>query len=154
MVSGGHFDDDRGLRATNIFDPVSQTWTTGLPKMAQGRWYPTVTTLPDGRMVTVAGRDSASNVVLVPEIWEGNKWVPLPGASLRLPYYPYLFVGAETGGCSTPASGSRARWLDVDATGSERPRQVDFVHRAQAPVAVQPGLRLSGDVRDGEGARW
>jgi galactose oxidase len=113
MVSGGHLADDRGLRATNIFDPVSQTWATGLPKMAQGRWYPTVTTLSDGRMVTVAGRDSASNVVLVPEIWEAGKWVRLPGASLRLPYYPYQFL-APNGKVFYAGERVQARWLDVD----------------------------------------
>jgi hypothetical protein len=115
MVSGGHYDDDRGLRATNIFDPVTQTWATGLPKMAQGRWYPTVTTLADGRMVTVAGRDSASNEVLVPEIWEAGKWVRLPGASLRLPYYPYLFL-APNGRVFYAGDRVQGRWLDVDAT--------------------------------------
>jgi galactose oxidase len=117
MVSGGHFDDDRGLRATNIFDPVSQTWATGLPKMAQGRWYPTVTTLADGRLVTVAGRDSASNEVLVPEIWEGGRWVRLPGASLRLPYYPFLFL-APNGRVFYAGDRVQARWLDVDASGA------------------------------------
>jgi galactose oxidase len=115
MVSGGHLADDRGLRATNIFDPVTQTWTTGLPKMAQGRWYPTVTTLADGRIVTVAGRDSAANEVLVPEIWEGGKWVRLPGASLRLPYYPFLFL-APNGKVFYAGDRVQGRWLDVDAT--------------------------------------
>jgi galactose oxidase len=115
MVSGGHHADDRGLRATNIFDPVTQTWTTGLPKMAQGRWYPTVTTLADGRLVTVAGRDSASNVVLVPEIWEGGTWVRLPGASLRLPYYPLQFL-APNGRVFYAGERVQARWLDVDAS--------------------------------------
>ena len=114
MVSGGHFRDDRGLRATNIFDPITETWATGLPKMALGRWYPTVTTLADGRLVTVAGRDSASNVVLVPEIWEAGKWVRLPGASLRLPYYPYLFLG-PSGKVFMAGERVQARWLDVDA---------------------------------------
>jgi hypothetical protein len=115
MVSGGHFNDDRGLRATNIFDPVSQTWATGLPKMAAGRWYPTVTTLADGRLVTVAGRDSASNEVLVPEVWESGSWVRLPGASLRLPYYPYLFV-APNGKVFYAGDRIQSRWLDVDAS--------------------------------------
>jgi len=115
MVSGGHYGDDRGLRATNVFDPVSETWAVGLPKMAKGRWYPTVTTLADGRLVTVAGRDSASNVVLVPEIWEAGKWVRLPGASLRLPYYPYLFLGPN-GKVFMAGERVQARWLDVDAT--------------------------------------
>ena len=115
MVSGGHYGDDRGLRATNIFDPATQTWASGLPKMALGRWYPTVTTLADGRMVTVAGRDSASNVVLVPEIWEAGKWVRLPGASLRLPYYPMDFL-APNGKVFYAGERVQARWLDVDAT--------------------------------------
>ena len=48
MVSGGHLNDDRGLDVTNIFDPVSESWATGLPKMAKGRWYPTVTRWPTG----------------------------------------------------------------------------------------------------------
>ena len=115
MVSGGHLADDRGLRATNIFDPVTETWATGLPKMAAGRWYPTVTTLADGRLVTVAGRDSASREVLVPEVWEGGKWVRLPGASLRLPYYPFLFL-APSGKVFYAGDRVQSRWLDVDAT--------------------------------------
>jgi hypothetical protein len=117
MVSGGHFADDRGLPATNIFDPVSETWVTGLPAMAQGRWYPTVTTLADGRLVTVAGRDVASHVVLVPEIWEGGRWVRLPGASQNLPYYPYQFL-APNGKIFYAGERVQARWLDVDATGA------------------------------------
>jgi galactose oxidase-like protein/Kelch motif protein len=114
MVSGGHFADDRGLAKTNIFDPVSETWAPGLPAMAQGRWYPTVTTLADGRLVTVAGRDVSSRVVLVPEIWEGGKWVRLPGASLNLPYYPYQFL-APNGKVFYAGERVQARWLDVDA---------------------------------------
>jgi hypothetical protein len=114
MVSGGHKDDDRGLDVTNIFDPFTESWTPGLAKMALGRWYPTVTTLADGRMVTVAGRDSTSTVVLIPEIWETNRWVPLPGASLRLPYYPYQFL-APNGKVFYAGERVQARWLDVDA---------------------------------------
>jgi hypothetical protein len=114
MVSGGHYGDDRGLRVTNIFDPVSETWTSGLPKMALGRWYPTVTMLADGRMVTVAGRDSASRVVTVPEIWENGTWVRLPGASLTLPYYPRQFL-APNGKIFYAGERIQARWLDVDA---------------------------------------
>ena len=115
MVSGGHYGDDRGLRVTNIFDPVSETWASGLPKMALGRWYPTVTMLPDGKMVTVAGRDSASRVVTVPEIWEGGTWVRLPGASFTFPYYPRDFVDPKTGRLFYAGERIQARWLDVDA---------------------------------------
>ena len=64
--------------------------------MAHGRWYPTVTTLPDGRMLTMAGRDENGNVVEIPEIWEGNQWVELPGgAGTVIPYYPRNFVAPD-----------------------------------------------------------
>jgi galactose oxidase len=115
MVSGGHKADDRGLDVTHIFDPVSQTWNGNLPKMAKGRWYPTVTELPDGRMVTVAGRDTTSSIVLVPEIWENNSWVRLPGASFSFPYYPRDFV-APNGKIFYAGERVKSRYLDVDAT--------------------------------------
>jgi hypothetical protein len=113
MVSGGHKEDDRGLDVTNIFDPVSETWASGLAKMALGRWYPTVTTMSDGKVVTVAGRDANSNEVLVPEIWENNRWVRLPGASLKFPYYPRQFL-APNGKLFYAGERVRSRWLDVD----------------------------------------
>lgn len=117
MVSGGHKADDEGLDVTNIFDPVSETWASGLPRMAKGRWYPTVTTLADGRLVTIAGRDSASRTVLIPEIWENNRWVQLPGASYNLPYYPRDFV-APNGKLFSAGERVKSRYLDVDASSA------------------------------------
>lgn len=115
MVSGGHKGDDRGLDVTNIFDPATGTWTPGLPKMAKGRWYPTVTTLPDGRLVTVAGQDSASNVVVIPEVWESGAWVPLPGAgNVELPYYPRNFIDPLDGRVFMAGERITSLWLDVD----------------------------------------
>ena len=119
LVSGGHKADDRGLDVTNIFNATTETWTPGLPKMAHGRWYPTVTTLPDGRLVTVAGQDSASNVVRIPEIWENNAWVELPGAgNVELPYYPRDFVDPLDGRLFMAGERVTSRWLDVDGSTS------------------------------------
>jgi galactose oxidase len=117
MVSGGHKADDRGLDITNIFEYQPERWITGLPKMAKGRWYPTVTTLPDGKLVTVAGKDTTGAVVQVPEIWENGHWVPLPGASLSLPYYPRNFV-APDGRIFYAGERIVSRFLDVDGTGA------------------------------------
>ena len=114
MISGGHKADDRGLDVTHIFDPFTESWVPGLPKMAKGRWYPTVTTLADGRVVTVAGRDANSSVVLLPEVWENSRWVQLPGASLSLPYYPRDFV-APNGKIFYAGERIKSRYLDVDA---------------------------------------
>jgi hypothetical protein len=115
MIAGGHKADDRGTDFTHIFDPATESWLPGLPKMARGRWYPSVTTLPDGKVVTIAGRDAASTVVPIPEIWENQKWVQLPGASLQLPYYPRMFV-APNGKLFQAGEGIKSHWLDVDAT--------------------------------------
>jgi hypothetical protein len=118
MVSGGHKADDVGIDVTNIFDPASETWVAGLPKMAFGRWYPTVTTLPDGRILTMAGRDSAGRVVTTPEIWENGAWVKLPGAgTLEIPYYPRNFV-APNGKIFMAGERIQSRWFDVDASAA------------------------------------
>jgi hypothetical protein len=90
--------------------------------MAHGRWYPTVTTLPDGRLITVAGQDSASNVVRIPEIWENGQWVELPGAdNVELPYYPRNFIDPTNGLLFMAGERIQSRWLDVDGfTGPDR----------------------------------
>ena len=98
MVSGGHLEDDRGLSITRIFTANGNggSWSkAGGALMAAGRWYPTVTILPDGRAVTMAGRDAASTVVGIPEVWNGSRWVQLTGASKAFPYYPRNFVAPD-----------------------------------------------------------
>ena len=91
LVAGGHISDEHGLAGTNIFDYSTTSWTASAP-MARGRWYPTTTTLPDGRVIVMAGRDENSLVVSVPEIWDGGAWTPLPAADRTLPYYPRVLV--------------------------------------------------------------
>jgi hypothetical protein len=119
MISGGHKEDDEGIDVTNIFDPGSETFVPGLPKMAFGRWYPTVTELPNGRMLTMAGRDSAGAVVTTPEIWENNQWVKLPGAgSLQIPYYPRNFVDPKNGLVFMAGERIQSRWFDPDGTSA------------------------------------
>ena len=117
MVSGGHKLDDRGLNITNIFDPATESWSHGLPKMAKGRWYPTVTELADGRMVTVAGKDTSKTTVLIPEVWENGAWTQLTGASLLLPYYPRDFL-APDGRIFMAGERTKSRWLDASGVGA------------------------------------
>jgi hypothetical protein len=114
MVSGGHKADDVGINRTNFFTQDG-AWQPG-PNMAHGRWYPTVTTLSDGRMLTMAGRDENGNVVTIPEIWENNHWVELPGAgTLEIPYYPRNFV-APSGRLFMAGERITSRWFDVDVS--------------------------------------
>jgi hypothetical protein len=121
MAPGGHKADDVGIDNTNIFDPFSESWVPGLPKMAHGRWYPTVTELPDQRMLAMAGRDSAGKVVTTPEIWENNQWVPLPGAgTVNIPYYPRNFVppSGPVGRIFMAGERVQSQWFDVDASAT------------------------------------
>ena len=118
LISGGHKQDDKGIDVTNIFDPTSESFVPGLPKMAFGRWYPTVTELPNGKMLTMAGRDSAGQVVTTPEIWENNQWVKLPGAgTLQIPYYPRNFIDPKNGLVFMAGERIMSRWFDPDGTG-------------------------------------
>src|SRR5262249_29944202 len=50
LVAGGHAGGHIGLRDTNLFNPTSRTWTK-VGSMTSPRWYPTTTTLPDGRVL-------------------------------------------------------------------------------------------------------
>ncbi len=140
LVSGGHKSDDHGLDVTNIFDPITETWATGLPKMAKGRWYPTVTELPDGRLVTVAGRDTTGTgeVVAIPEIWEGSSWRQLTGASKILPYYPRDFV-APNGKIFYAGELIQSQWLDVDANNGNGQWTAGPSHTSQFPFNREYG---------------
>ena len=63
LAVGGHrptfaIGNNLGLPDANIFDPEDESWIgadAGLDQMESARWYPTTTTLGDGRVLTVAG---------------------------------------------------------------------------------------------------
>jgi len=117
MVSGGHHQDDAGIKTTYFFsaDGAAQKG----PDMTNGRWYPTVTVLDDGRVLTMAGRNQAGNVVTTPEIWESGAWQQLPGAgSLVIPYYPRNFVDPKNGLIFYASERIQSRWFNVDASGA------------------------------------
>jgi hypothetical protein len=116
LVTGGHIDADKGLPDANIFDPASQTFTP-VQSMAQGRWYPTTTTLANGEMLTVGGADASSAMVAVPEVWTGSGWRRLTGASLVLPYYPWMFQ-APNGKAFYAGWSKVSRYLDPEGSGS------------------------------------
>jgi hypothetical protein len=94
LVAGGHFQAHVGLNVTNLFNPVSQTWSAG-PAMAFDRWYPTVTALPDGRMLVTGGEIDCDDCnATIPEVYNPatNSMTSLSGAAQNLPYYPHMFV--------------------------------------------------------------
>lgn len=121
LVAGGHIHDGLGtaglgLPNTNVFDPATGSWQALAP-MAQGRWYPTNSTLPNGEVVTIGGTDENGDTVSIPEVWNGSVWRQLTTAALGLPYYPRTFV-APNGQIFYAGEEQRSRYLDVSGTGS------------------------------------
>ena len=87
FVAGGNMDQqDDGIVQTHLFDPSTDTWSLG-PDMAAGRWYPTVTPLPDEEMLITSGGPP------IPEVRTTDGSLrSLNSASLNLPLYPWTDV--------------------------------------------------------------
>lgn len=51
FVAGGHHTDVKGM---HVYDLTAQDWVH-VGDMPRGRWYPTCTTLADGRVMTISG---------------------------------------------------------------------------------------------------
>jgi Domain of unknown function (DUF1929)/Bacterial Ig-like domain (group 1)/Kelch motif len=117
MVAGGHHMDDAGIKVTYFFSQDGVP-TKG-PDMSNGRWYPTLTVLPDGDVLTMAGRNEAGEVVRTPELWNGVAWSQLTGAgTLEIPYYPRNFVDPKNGLVFYAGERVMSRWFNVAGTGS------------------------------------
>ena len=116
LAAGGHISDDHGLPDAAAFNPASGTWTK-LPSMKFGRWYPTNTTLANGEVLVIGGRNQSGNHVTTAEVWTGSKWRQLTSAKLRLPYYPRTWV-APNGKVFYAGEQKVTRYLSTAGTGA------------------------------------
>lgn len=94
-----------GARTIAFFDPDTERWDLSRKgaspnKLKQGRWYPTLVNLPDGRVAVFSGRREAGSGVPAPHIadmveilgppdWDSKE---LTGAARALPIYPGLHL--------------------------------------------------------------
>ena len=86
------YDPFRGSSKTSIFDPATNTFTDA-QNMAHGRWYPTVTTLGDGRVMTFSGLDENGNTNRAVEIYTvGSGWSQEYVANWTPPLYPWMHL--------------------------------------------------------------
>ncbi|MFA5908367.1 MAG: LamG-like jellyroll fold domain-containing protein [Vicinamibacterales bacterium] len=95
MMGGDTRTVGLGVNDVNVFNPATSTWSTA-PGMAYRRWYPTATTLSDGRVFVLSGYDdcySPSCIVGRPEIFDPATmgWTSMPTADYVIPTYPFLF---------------------------------------------------------------
>lgn len=146
LAGGGNLaynnGNNLGQRDVASFDPATGQWSTR-PPTAHGRWYPTLLTLPDGRMLAVSGKND-TNGDLNPqfEVYDPtlDQWAQLhpPKNFVGLPFYAHLFVMADG---RVFFSGGR---MDDD-----RPQQAGILDLGQQPVGFQavPAL-LDGGLRN------
>src|SRR5439155_1205806 len=73
FINGGtlQYGPFHGELKSAVFDPATNTFTN-VQNMAHGRWYPTVTTLGDGRVMTFSGLDENGNTNTSVEIYSVN----------------------------------------------------------------------------------
>jgi hypothetical protein len=96
LAAGGtkRYDPFRGIRDALAFDPGRRRWMR-LRRMAHGRWYPSLVTLADGRVIAASGRGDDGHLEREPEIFEpGKGWRPLASPG-QWPFYPHLTLLAD-----------------------------------------------------------
>jgi len=87
-----------GRADTLLFDPATQQWAV-TRSMAHGRWYPSVITLGDGRVLAAGGLDEGGtrNPSLETFFHHSDYWqqVAMPGGFGGLPLYGHLYLLAD-----------------------------------------------------------
>ena len=97
LINGGNlrYDPFYGERRSTVYDPASDTFTD-VQNMAHGRWYPTVTTLGDGRVMTFSGLGDTGATNSTVEIYTvGSGWSPEFPAGWTPPLYPRMHLNTD-----------------------------------------------------------
>lgn len=124
VVVGGHDGVGHGIKDIWSFDPDTRVWTKK-PNLTTARWYPSVTQMPDNRMLILSGASTVESTwVDTPDIYNPTTStltsVPVSTPQLREVQYPQtnvlpngkiLAISAEHGGIMTfdPATSTWAR---------------------------------------------
>jgi hypothetical protein len=97
LVNGGNlrYDPFYGERRNAVFDPATHLFTN-VQNMAHGRWYPTTTTLGDGRVMTFSGLNETGATNTSVEIYTvGSGWSQEYPAGWTPPLYPRMHLSTD-----------------------------------------------------------
>ncbi|MDB5870386.1 MAG: Kelch domain protein [Polaromonas sp.] len=146
FVAGGHIENWLGLPDAATYNPVNNTWTRQA-RMNLGRWYPSVTGLPNGDVLVVAGSvDTANGSNPLPQVWQAatGTWRDLTDAQFSLPTYPYMFL-APNGSVFNAGPEAATRYLNTAGTGAwtfVANRTVNAYRDYGSAVMYEPGKIL------------
>jgi len=113
LVNGGNlqYDPFHGQPRNTIFDPALGTFTD-VENMAHGRWYPTVTALGDGRVMTFSGLNETGGTNTAVEIYtSGSGWSAEYPAGWTPPLYPRMHLLPD-GRVFYSGSGTQSRFFN------------------------------------------
>ena len=129
FIAGGHVSVNNGIKDSTLWDPNTST-ATRVADMQNSRWYPTVTTLPDGRALVFSGDNISSDDTppgnplsfqsdSLPEVYNPatNTYQRLTGARLTTPLYPFMFVLPD-GRVFDAGPDPQTHLLDVSGNGT------------------------------------
>jgi PKD repeat protein len=90
VIGGQNVETHIGIPTASIFNPLTGTWERGAD-MRHARWYPTVTTMANGRVLVTSGDDESKARVDVPEVYDPatNSWSTTTARSQGL--YPFMY---------------------------------------------------------------
>jgi hypothetical protein len=99
LLSGGGtlaYGPFKGRADATVFDPQTQQWSF-VKKMAHGRWYPTLITLGDGRVLAATGlnedgNDNKQSLEIYSETTNTWQFLNFAGGFPGLPLYAHLFL--------------------------------------------------------------
>src|SRR5262249_50318990 len=117
FVNGGNlqYDPFHGQPKNAAFDPATGLFTD-LQNMADGRWYPTVTTLGDGRVMTFSGLDKNGGTNTTVEFYTpGSGCVQPSAAGWTPPLYPRMHL-LPSGKVVYVGEGTQTRTFDPATT--------------------------------------
>ena len=94
LINGGtlNYYPFYGLKKTSIYDPTTGAFTD-VQNAAHGRWYPTLTVLGDGRVMTFSGFNETGSTNSTVEIYTpGSGWSAEFAAPFTPPLYPRMHL--------------------------------------------------------------
>src|SRR2546425_2306486 len=116
FINGGtlQYDPFHGQQRSSVYDLTTGSFTD-VQNMAHGRWYPTVTTLGDGRVMTFSGLTETGGTNTAVEIYTvGSGWSQEYAAGWTPPLYPRMHL-LPNGNVFYSGSGPGSRIFNTSA---------------------------------------
>ena len=130
LVTGGTVSyegqTNLGIDAASVFDPLTNRFFDPFNRMHRTRWYPTLSTMGNGMLLSHGGRDKNRLAVDTPELFDPStgRWRLLTGATSVAAYggggwnYPRTFMAPNGKALVMPNRKTEGYYLDTTGTGS------------------------------------